>query len=162
MESQTKFRRLSGTCLHRLTALKERGQPCLRLNWLRRHSLLDMEFQTTYHRLSGTSPYLRKEFWQEVEAGNIAPGDKLTVTGYSWLLRDYLMTVSTEEKDLGNFRDFNAWRSRDVHGMRITAFIVPCLGLLCGFLVWRLERKDLWEIQKLRRKYRERIRQEKS
>ena len=112
-------------------------------------------------KLYRVSPYLRKEFWQEVEAGNIAPGDKLTVTGYSWLLRDYLMTVSTEEKDLGSFRDFDAWRSRDIHGMRITAFIVPCLGLLCGFLVWRLERKDLREIQKLRRKYRERMRQGK-
>ena len=112
-------------------------------------------------KLYRVSPYLRKEFWQEVEAGNITPGDELTVTCYSWLLRDYLMTVSTEEKDLGSFRDFDAWRTRDIPGMRITAWIALFLGPLCSALVWCLERKDIREIQKLRRKYRERIRQEK-
>ena len=120
------------------------------------------EVTAEYNKLYRVSPYLRKEFWQEVEAGNIAPGDKLTVTGYSWLLRDYLMTVSTEGKDLGSFRDFDAWRSKDIPGMRITAWISFFLGPFCSALVWCLERKDIREIQKLRRKYRERMRQGKT
>ena len=111
------------------------------------------------NKLYRVSPYLRNAFWQEVEAGNITPGDELPVTGYSWLLRDYLMTVSNGEKDLGSFRDFDAWRSRDIPGMRITAWIALFLGPLCSALVWRLERQDIREIQKLRRKYRERMRQ---
>ena len=98
-----------------------------------------------------------KPFWEDVRAGEIVPGDRLTITVCDWPIYDRIAELRSGDRIYADFTDFDKSRSSDI-GLRLTIFAVAFgLGALSGLVVLICYRRELADIRKLRRKYKTRL-----
>ena len=102
-----------------------------------------------------------RPFWEDVRAGEIVSGDRLTITACDWPVYDRIAELRAGNRIYADASDFEESRSDDIR-LRLTICAIALgLGALVGLIIYLVERRELKDIRKLRRKYRERIRQEK-
>ena len=99
-----------------------------------------------------------RPFWEDVRAGEIVPGDRLTITACDWPVYDRIAELRAGDRIYADASDFEESRSDDIR-LRLTICAIALgLGTLVGLIVYLVERRELNDIRKLRRKYRERMR----
>ena len=104
-----------------------------------------------------------KRLREDQEAGVLCPGDPLTVRRYDWLFSDQVIaTVSSPAKDYGSLEDFEAALHHDACACFWTCGILIAIWLVFVFLMCWFQRKQLAEIRRLRKKYRERLKKQNS
>ncbi len=104
-----------------------------------------------------------KRLREDQEAGLLRPGDPLTVRRYDWLFSDQVIaTVSSPAKDYGSLEDFEAALHHDACACFWTCGILIAIWLVFVFLMCWFQRKQLAEIRRLRKKYRERLKKQNS
>lgn len=103
-----------------------------------------------------------RPFWEDVRAGEIVSGDRLTITACDWPVYDRIAELRAGDRIYADASDFEESRSDDIR-LRLTICAIALgLGALVGLIIYLVERRELKDIRKLRRKNRERLRQGKT
>ncbi len=105
--------------------------------------------------------HLREAFYQDVKSGAVLPGDRLTIRWYPWMVRDAAATIASGGKIYGSLEDWQTSQKKDAKGCFVTSGLLNLAGAAFSVWMWYGIRAEYNETRKLRRKYRERIRQEK-
>ncbi|MBR7011036.1 MAG: hypothetical protein IKI02_09035 [Oscillospiraceae bacterium] len=125
---------------------------------IRKHLIITAETGRQYYVLEDGG----RPFWEDVRAGKIVPGDRLTITACDWPVYDRIVELRAGDRIYADASDFEESRSGDIR-LRLTICAIALgLGALVSLIVYLLERRELNDIRKLHRKYRERMRQGKT
>ena len=101
-----------------------------------------------------------RPFWEDVRAGEIVSGDRLTITACDWPVYDRIAELRAGDRVYADASDFEESRSDDIR-LRLTICAIALgLGALAGMIVYLVERRELKNIRKLRRKYKARLQEE--
>ena len=105
--------------------------------------------------------HLREAFYQDVKSGAVLPGDRLTIRWYPWMVRDAAATIASGGKIYGSLEDWQTSQKKDAKVCFVISGLLNLAGAAFSVWMWYGTRAEYNETRKLRRKYRERIRQEK-
>jgi hypothetical protein len=105
--------------------------------------------------------HLREAFYPDVESGAVLPGDRLTVRWYPWMVRDAAATIAGGDKIYGSLEGWQISQKKDACGLFVFSGLLNLAGAAFSVWMWYGTRAEYSEIRRLRRKYRERIRQKK-
>ena len=125
---------------------------------IRKHLIITAETGRQYYVLEDGG----RPFWEDVRAGKIVPGDRLTITACDWPVYDRIAELRAGDRIYADASDFEESRSGDIRLRLTISAIALGLGALVSLIVYLVERRELKDIRKLRRKYRERLRQGKT
>ena len=105
--------------------------------------------------------HLREAFYPDVESGAVLPGDRLTVQWYPWLVRDAAATIASGDKIYSSLEDWQTSQKKDARVCFVISGLLNLAGAAFSVWMWYGTRAEYNETRRLRRKYRERMRQGK-
>jgi hypothetical protein len=124
---------------------------------MRKHILIEAEDGQRFL----AQVYVGRPFWEDVKAGRIIPGDTLIITSCNWPIYDKIATLRTGDRVYADATDFEASRAADIRLRLTICGIALGFGALGSGASYLLHRRELAEACRLRRKYNERLREEK-
>ena len=125
--------------------------------FMRKHILIEAEDGQRFL----AQVYVGRPFWEDVKAGRIIPGDTLIITSCNWPIYDKIATLRTGDRVYADATDFEASRAADIRLRLTICGIALSFGALGSGASYLLHRRELAEACRLRRKYNERLREEK-
>ena len=103
--------------------------------------------------------HLREAFNQDVKSGAVLPGDRLTVQWYPWMVRDAVATIASGDKIYSSLEDWQTSQKKDARVCFVISGLLNLAGAAFSVWMWYGTRAEYNETRRLRRKYRERMRQ---
>lgn len=102
------------------------------------------------YRVAG---YFSRELRQDINAGSLSPGDRLTAQLHTGLLRDQIVALSSGKKTYATVEDYLALCRRNLSTVSVISAVLTGLGLALSIGFFLLDPRELRDTLRLRRKY---------
>ena len=102
------------------------------------------------YRVAG---YFSRELRQDINAGSLSPGDRLTAQLHTGLLRDQIVALSSGKKTYATVEDYLALCRRNLSTVSVISAVLTCLGLALSICFFLLDPREMRNTLRLRRKY---------
>lgn len=106
--------------------------------------------------------FFSKELQQDINAGSLSPGDRLTAQLHTGLLRDQIVALSSGKKTYATVEDHLALCRRNLSQVLVTSAVLTGLGLALSIGFFLLDSRELRDTLRLRRKYKARLQEDET
>ena len=111
------------------------------------------------YRVAG---YFSRELRQDINAGSLSPGDRLTAQLHTGPLRDQIVALSSGKKTYATVEDHLALCRRNLSEVLVTSAVLTGLGLAGSIGFFLLDPRELRDTLRLRRKYKARLQEDET
>lgn len=111
------------------------------------------------YRVAG---YFSRELRQDINAGSLFPGDRLTAQLHNGLLRDQIVALSSGKKTYATVEDYLALCRRNLSTVSVISAVLTGLGLALSIGFFLLDPRELRDTLRLRRKYKARLQEDET
>lgn len=111
------------------------------------------------YRVAG---YFSRELRQDINAGSLSPGDRLTAQLHTGLLRDQIVALSSGKKTYATVEDYLALCRRNLSTVSVISAVLTGLGLALSIGFFLLDPRELRNTLRLRRKYKARLQEDET
>ena len=111
------------------------------------------------YRVAG---YFSRELRQDINAGSLFPGDRLTAQLHTGLLRDQIVALSSGKKTYATVEDYLALCRRNLSTVSVISAVLTGLGLALSIGFFLLDPRELRDTLRLRRKYKARLQEDET
>ncbi len=111
------------------------------------------------YRVAG---FFSKELQQDINAGSLSSGDRLTAQLHTGLLRDQIVALSSGKKTYATVEDYLALCRRNLSTVSVISAVLTGLGLALSIGFFLLDPRELRDTLRLRRKYKARLQEDET
>lgn len=111
------------------------------------------------YRVAG---FFSKELQQDIIAGSLSSGDRLTAQLHTGLLRDQIIALSSGKKTYATVGDHLALCRRNLSTVSVISAVLTGLGLAVSICFFLLDPRELRNTLRLRRKYKARLQEDET
>lgn len=128
-------------------------------SWWERRDLVIETSEGVQYRVAA---FFSKELQQDINAGSLSSGDRLTAQLHTGLLRDQIVALSSGEKTYATVEDHLALCRRNLSAALVTSAVLTGLGLALSIGFFLLDPRELRNTLRLRRKYKARLQEDET